>query len=362
MLGREAFGLAVGGGLTLGRLRVLELVDVRLDDRDALGKLVVLGGREVAPRRRRRLTGGKADQLLLEQIELGGACAALGGHRGATCIDEYGIGIRPPLASSAFSSASSACFSAVCSSRAAVARVAISRRRPSNWSRSALIVAAELFDASSACCASPSGSLLDALCELLLARFLLQRLELLLGFGDPLRRPLGGFLEALGGRGARRRRLELAERVAQLRDRLIANVRRHVGARLELLDASFHALDGAVGRFRCLIGARRRSCGGGCTGARSGRLSGRIRRARLRLRCRRGRRCFLYGCGTLYSRRCRLGRGRCLRVRRHRHRQQGEQERDASQFQMGECCHGAEVAASLCGNYGGASYGPAKRL
>ena len=92
MLGGEAFGLAIGGGLALGRLRVLELVDVRLDDRDALGKLVVFRGREVPPCCRRSLTGGKADQLLLEQIELGGTCAALGGYRCPTSIDEHGIG------------------------------------------------------------------------------------------------------------------------------------------------------------------------------------------------------------------------------------------------------------------------------
>ena len=289
---------------------------------------------------RRSLARRKADQLLLEQIELGGARAALGGHRGATRIDEHGIWIARRCRRPDFP-VHRAPASRPSAPRARPSqRVAISRRRPSSWSRSVLIVAAALFDGIERLLRLGEREIVDALCELLLARLLLQRVELLLGFGDALGRPLGGFLEALGGRGARRRRLELAERVAQLRDRLIADVGRDVGARLELLDASLHALDGAVGRFRCLIGAGRRSCGGGRSGARSARLSGRIRRARLRLRCRRGRRCFVGRRCTFCSGR-RLGRGRCLRVRGHRHRQHGEQERDASQLQMGECCHGA---------------------
>ncbi len=95
----------------------------------------------------------------------------------------------------------------------------------------------------------------------------MQRIELLLGFCNSFGRALGGFLEALGGRGACRRCLLMPEGVAQQRDGLIADVRRDVGSRFQLLDTGFRALDAAVGtgRFGGILGA-----GSGCGRLRRG--------------------------------------------------------------------------------------------
>ena len=320
---------AVGFRLALRRLEFLQRVDVRLDDRDALRKLVELGGREVAPRGGRRLARRKADQLLLEQVELRRACAALGDRAARRASTSTGLA-SPAWASSGFSSASSACFSADCSSRAAVARVAISRRRVSSWSRSALSRRGLAVRGVERLLGLGERKLVDTLRELFFARLLLQRVELLLGFRDALGRPLGGLLEARGGRGARRRRLEMAERGAQQRERLVADIRGDIGARLELLDARFHALDGAVGGFGRFVATRGR-CGTRC---RNGSLRRRICLGRTRRL--RGRRRFFRRRHGLCCRRRGLGRCRCLSVTRHGHRQQSKQERAASQFQTGE--------------------------
>ena len=67
-------------------------------------------------------------------------------------------------------------------------------------------------------------------------------------------------MEACGGCGVGGRRLVLSKRVAQQREGLIADGRRDIGARLELLDARFDALDGAVGGFDRFVATRGR-CG-----------------------------------------------------------------------------------------------------
>ena len=133
----------------------------------------------------------------------------------------------------------------------------------------------------------------------------------------------------------------MPKRGAQECKRLIANIRRDVGSRLELLDAGFHALDGAVGGFDRFVATRGR-CGTRC---RNGSLRRRICLGRSR--CLRGRRRFFRRRHGLCCRRHGLGRCRCLSVTRHGHRQQSKQERAASQFQTGEYHHGAEVAALL---------------
>ena len=200
--------LAIGCGLPLRGLRFLQLVDARFDDRDALRELVELGCGEVAPRRRGGLTGRKADQLLLEKIELGRPRAALGGHRCAARVDEHGIGIAGLSVIGILQRIE----------RLLLDRLLLTRR---GRARAHLAQAGlELVEIRLDRCRRAVGrverllglaerQLIDAFRELFLARFLLQRLELLLGFGNAFGGALAGFLEPLGGCGTRRRRLEM---------------------------------------------------------------------------------------------------------------------------------------------------------
>ncbi len=148
---------------------------------------------------------------------------------------------------------------------------------------------------------------LDTRGELFVADIRLKGFELLLGLGDALRPALTGILEACcrgraGGGG-----LEMSQRRAQQRERLIANARRDVRARFEFCDARLGPLDRALGRNRGLVlGLGRRSCGriGGRCGpiwrGRSIRCGRRSRRSRSRRR-----RCARNRCAG--SRRCGWG-------------------------------------------------------
>ena len=77
MLRRELLRFAVGLLLALCLLNLLEIVEARLDNRDALAKLFELGGRQIAPRGCGRLTRRQADQLLLEKVDFRRACPTL---------------------------------------------------------------------------------------------------------------------------------------------------------------------------------------------------------------------------------------------------------------------------------------------
>jgi hypothetical protein len=275
MLRRKLARLAVDLLLLFRRFRALERAEMRLDDRNALAQFFEFGRRQIASRSGRRLPGRKTDELLLEEIEFRGPRAPLGRHDRAAGIDENRILIAGLCRLAVLDHVESLLLGGLLIARGSRARGHVAQSR---------IELAELRLEGRGLPVRGVESLLrfgdrqfgDAFRELVLAGLILQRFELLLGFGNPFRRALARVLETRSCRRARGRCFDMAEGRAQQRQGFLADGRRDVRARLELLDPRFGALDGTVpgsrllrisglDRRRCLACFRSTGRGSGCS-------------------------------------------------------------------------------------------------
>ncbi len=224
-------------GLLAQRIALAQLVDARFEQGHLALQTRELGRGEVAARARERLARGQADDLLLEQVDLGGAGEALGRDRGPTRLGDGRVLVEVRRRPCRGQRIEMLLLDGLLLARRRRARghgaqrgIELAEFRPDGCDLGlrgveSLLDIGELEAAYLLFFRGPRGL---GRCE--------QGRQLLFELGRALGRGLYRLLELGRGRAARFRSLQLTEGIAIESQRLIADRRRDVLARLDLVD------------------------------------------------------------------------------------------------------------------------------